>query len=162
MLETLGQVWLPQELLFQSEVSVWLLPSSPPRSGVAMAENGIMPAIIGRRNRKNAPYVAIIISATISLLIAWSGTFETLAQISVVSRFAQYIPTCLAVIVFRYTRAQEPRTFKIPGGWLIPIVAVLVSIWLLIQVDVSQLLFGFGALLIAVPFYWIMKKQVKN
>lgn len=132
-----------------------------PRSGVAMAENGIMPAIVGRRNKKNAPYVAILVSATISLLIAWSGTFETLAQISVVSRFAQYIPTCLAVIVFRYTRAQELRTFKIPGGWLIPIIAILVSVWLLIQVDVSQLLFGFGALVIAVPFYWIMKKQAK-
>ena len=42
-----------------------------PRSGVAMAENGIMPAIVGRRNKKNAPYVAILVSATISLLIAW-------------------------------------------------------------------------------------------
>lgn len=130
-----------------------------PRSGVAMAENGIMPAVIGKRNGKNAPYVAIIISATISLLIAWSGTFETLAQISVVSRFAQYIPTCLAVIVFRYTRKEQTRTFKIPGGWIIPVVAILVSGWLLIQVNVSQLLFGFGALLIAVPFYLGLRKN---
>lgn len=132
-----------------------------PRSGVAMAENGIMPAVVGKRNHKNAPYVAIIISATISLLIAWSGTFETLAQISVVSRFAQYIPTCLAVIVLRYKQPDQLRTFKVPGGWTIPIIAVLVSVWLLLQVEVGQLLYGLGALVIAIPFYFIMRKSSK-
>lgn len=128
-----------------------------PRSGVALAESGIMPVVLKKRNRYNAPWVSIIISMTITLLIAWSGTFGFLAQISAISRFAQYIPTCLAVIVFAHTKKRLPQSFHLIGGPIIPIIAVLVSVWLLFQINSQQLLIGLGALLIAVPLYVIMK-----
>ncbi|WP_049166479.1 APC family permease [Lacticaseibacillus rhamnosus] len=127
-----------------------------PRSGVALAENHMMPQLLAKRNRVNSPYIAIIVSATITLLIAYSGTFGYLAQISAVSRFAQYIPTCLAVIVFAKTKTKDKSsTFHLPLGPVIPAVAILVSIWLLVQVQVSQLVIGLGALLVAVPFYFL-------
>lgn len=130
-----------------------------PRSGAALAEHKMMPAVLGKRNTRNAPYVAIIVSTTISLLLAYSGTFNTLAQISAVSRFAQYIPTCLSVIVFRRTRPNQQRVFKLPLGWTIPIVAVIVSLWLLFKTPVVNLIWGLGALVIAVPFYFLMKHE---
>lgn len=128
-----------------------------PRSGVALAESGIMPPILGKRNRVNAPWVSILVGMVITLLIAWSGTFGFLAQISAISRFAQYIPTCLAVLVFAKTKKRRPEDFNLPWGPVIPIVAILVSLWLLVQVDHTQLLIGLGALLIGVPVYFIMK-----
>lgn len=130
-----------------------------PRSGVALAENHMMPAMIAKRNKKNAPYIAILISISISILIAWSGQFAYLAQISAVSRFAQYIPTCLAVLIFRHSKATVPGRFNLPLGPVIPIVAVAVSGWLLLQVSAQQLFLGLGALLVAVPFYFLMGKQ---
>ncbi|MSC10761.1 amino acid permease, partial [Lactobacillus rhamnosus] len=45
--------------------------------------------------------------------------------------------------------------FHLPLGPVIPAVAILVSIWLLVQVQVSQLVIGLGALLVAVPFYFL-------
>ncbi|ERL64249.1 APC family permease [Schleiferilactobacillus shenzhenensis] len=127
-----------------------------PRSGVALAEHGMMPAAIAKRNGKNAPYVAILISISISVLIAWSGQFGYLAQISAVSRFAQYIPTCLAVLVFQHTRAAVPHAFRLPLGPVIPVVAIAVSVWLLCQVTRLQLVLGLGALVVAIPFYFLM------
>lgn len=126
-----------------------------PRSGVALAENHMMPAMIAKRNKKNAPYIAILTS--ISILIAWSGQFAYLAQISAVSRFAQYIPTCLAVLIFRHSKAAVPGRFNLPLGPVIPIVAV--SGWLLLQVSAQHLILGLGALIVAVPFYFLMGKQ---
>lgn len=88
-----------------------------PRSGVALAENKMMPKALAKTNRYDAPYVSIVVSTVIALLIAlliaYSGTFETLAQISVV------------------------------------------SLVLLSQAQLTNLIWGFGALVVAVPFYFL-------
>lgn len=68
-----------------------------PRAGVAMSDENQLPSIISKRNSKDVPYVAVIISVVLTALVTLTGSFTTLAAISVVSRFAQYIPTCLAV-----------------------------------------------------------------
>ncbi|MQS74863.1 amino acid permease [Lactobacillus halodurans] len=130
-----------------------------PRSGVAMADNKMMPKALSNKNRFGVPYPAIVISSLLGLMIALSGTFNTLAQISAVSRFAQYIPSCIAVIVFRKTMKNRKSGFKIPFGWLIPVVAVTISVLLLSQTDVVNLIWGFGALLVAVPFYFLSRKN---
>ncbi|WP_246001185.1 APC family permease [Companilactobacillus musae] len=130
-----------------------------PRSGVAMANHGMMPKMLAEKNRFGVPYHAIIISALLGLAIALSGTFNTLAQISAVSRFAQYIPSCIAVLVFRKTMKNRESGFKIPFGWLIPVVAVTVSVLLLSQTNLVNLAWGFGALLVAVPFYFMTRKN---
>ncbi|WP_317767355.1 APC family permease (plasmid) [Pediococcus parvulus] len=130
-----------------------------PRSGVAMANHGMMPKMLAEKNRFGVPYHAIIISALLGLAIALSGTFNTLAQISAVSRFAQYIPSCIAVLVFRKTMKNRKSDFKIPFGWLIPVVAVTVSVLLLSQTNLVNLAWGFGALLVAVPFYFLSRKN---
>lgn len=84
-----------------------------PRSGLALAENKMMPQVIARKNSKNAPYVAIIISTSISLIIAlFNSTFANLALISAISRFAQYIPTIIAVFVFSKTKKTQKNYFS--------------------------------------------------
>ncbi|MDR0300346.1 MAG: APC family permease [Streptococcaceae bacterium] len=128
-----------------------------PRSGVALAEGDMMPKVVAKRNRRNAPWVAIVVSATLTLTIAYSGSFAQLALISAVSRFAQYIPTCLAVIVYSKTKKGMESSFHLPFGPIIPALAVIVSLYLLSQVKTENLLWGLGALGIAVPFYFLMK-----
>lgn len=130
-----------------------------PRFGVAMAENGMMPQFLTHKNRFGVPDYSIIISALLGLVVAMSGSFNTLVQISAVSRFAQYIPSCLAVLVFRKTMKNRKSGFKMPFGWVIPIIAISVSLWLLAQTSVSNLIWGFGALIVAVPFYFITRKN---
>lgn len=130
-----------------------------PHSCLALAEQKMLPQFIAARNRYGAPYWAIIISTVIAALIAYTGSFTYLASISVVSRFSQYIPTCLSIPVFRKKMPDAPRAFKIPGGPVIPVVAVLVSVWLLAQATMQQLVMGLGAAFIAVPFYYFVHKK---
>lgn len=127
-----------------------------PRSGVAMADDGLIPRFISKRNSKDAPYVAIIITVIFAMLISWTGTFAKLAAISVVSRFAQYIPTCLAVVVLRKRRPEMPRTFKVPFGPMIPTIAIVVSCWLLYHSSLEKIIWGLGGLVIGCIVYVIM------
>lgn len=130
-----------------------------PTSGLALAEQGMLPSFMKRRNRFGAPYWAILISTLFTMLIAYTGGFAFLAAISVVVRFAQYIPTCLAIPVFRKTMPDVHREFRVPFGPVIPIGAVAVSLWLISQASREQLLMGGAAVLIAVPFYYFVRKQ---
>ena len=132
-----------------------------PRVATSMAEAGMLPSALAKRNRYNAPYVAAIVTAIASVLLAWSGSFTTLAAISAVSRFTQYLPTCLAVIIFRRKWADKARSYTIPGGYLIPVIAIGTSLWMLAQAQTNQLLWGLGGCIIILPFYYSYWKKKK-
>lgn len=83
-----------------------------PRSAVALADDGLLPKFMKKRAKNNAQVWAIIIIGLITLPIALSGSFTTLAAISVVSRFAQYLPTCLSILVFHKTKKNIERPLK--------------------------------------------------
>ena len=132
-----------------------------PRVATSMAEDGMLPSALAKRNRYNAPYVAAIVTAIASVLLAWSGSFTTLAAISAVSRFTQYLPTCLAVIIFRRKWADKARSYTIPGGYLIPVIAIGTSLWMLAQAQTNQLLWGLGGCIVILPFYYSYWKKKK-
>ncbi len=132
-----------------------------PRSGAALANDGLIPRVIAKKNSKDVPYLAIIITGVITLALglygSLIGSFAILAAISVVSRFAQYVPTCLSVIVLRKKRPDLQPSFRVPFGPIIPIFAVVVSFWLLYKSDMQKILIGLGGLLIGVVVYFLMK-----
>ena len=132
-----------------------------PRVATSMAEDGMLPSALAKRNHYNAPYVAAIVTAIASVLLAWSGSFTTLAAISAVSRFTQYLPTCLAVIIFRRKWADKARSYTIPGGYLIPVIAIGTSLWMLAQAQTNQLLWGLGGCIVILPFYYSYWKKKK-
>jgi len=133
-----------------------------PRSGVALAQDGMVPRKIAENSRFGTPYLAIIITVLLAIPVALSGSFVKLAAISVVSRFAQYLPTCLAVPVLRKKRPDLVGSFSVPFGYVIPVVAVIISCWLLTKATPVQLYWGLGALAIGVPLYFIMKYTNKD
>ena len=133
-----------------------------PRSGVAMADDGLIPKVVSKRNKKDAPYVAIIVTVVFAVVLSWTGSFEKLAAISVVSRFAQYLPTCLAVLVFRSKRPDMARTFRVPLGPVIPVLAVVVSIWLITQSSLEKVFWGLGGLVVGAVLYYIMNRNGKE
>lgn len=133
-----------------------------PRACTSLAEDGMLPAALARRTPWGTPYVASIVIAVLSILLAWSGSFTTLAAISAVSRFTQYLPTCLAVIVFRKKWADRPRTYKIPGGIVIPVIALITSLWMLSNARTTQLIWGLGGCLVILPYYFVYANKKKR
>lgn len=125
-----------------------------PRSAVALAQDGMIPQKLMEKGRYGTPYLAILATAALASLIALSGNFAQLVTISVLSRFVQYISTCLAVFVFY----KEGRINFHPFKLIIPIIGLGGIIWLLFQATLPQLYWGLGALVIAIPFYPMCRK----
>ena len=127
-----------------------------PRIAASLANDGLLPKSMGKLSKRNVPYIGIIVSAIIAIPIALSGSFTELAVISSISRFAQYLPTCLSILVLR-RKKEYTGTFRMPFGPVIPIVAAVVSIWLVLQSSLKNIAWGLGALVIAVPLYFLMR-----
>lgn len=130
-----------------------------PRACTSLAEDGMLPAFFNRRTSWGTPWASSVVVAILSILLAWSGSFTTLAAISAVSRFTQYLPTVLSVIVFRRKWKDRERTYKIPGGIFVPVVAFLTSLWMLSNAKPMQLVWGLGGILVIAPYYLVYKKK---
>jgi amino acid transporter len=130
-----------------------------PRSGVALAEDGMIPKWIADKGRFGTPVWAILLTVGLTGILALSGSFAQLVVISVVSRFAQYISTCLALCVFSRKLDLAQSSFKRWCLTIIPIFALFGIGWLIFQATLSQIIWGLGALILGCPLYWVQKFQ---
>jgi basic amino acid/polyamine antiporter, APA family len=93
-----------------------------PRYLSSLAENGELPAVFARTHgRFQTPHVAIWTTAIVICGMAVFADFDRLADLNNAAVFAQYVPTCVAVLVLRRTRG--PSSFPLPFGPLIPVLA---------------------------------------
>ena len=81
--------------------------------------------------RFRTPYVAIIASATVMLALTLSSSLIYALTVSTIARLLAYAATCVALPTLRRKRDAPPALFTVPGGTVISVVAVLLSVWLL-------------------------------
>ena len=75
------------------------------RNLYALAEQGDLPPFFGRIHpRFHTPVNAIVVTSIVSLLLAISGTFQTMAAASAISRLIVYVATCASVLRLRTPR----------------------------------------------------------
>jgi basic amino acid/polyamine antiporter, APA family len=125
-----------------------------PRILFAFARHGLLPpalAVVHPRTR--TPHRAIVLFALLTWGAALSGGFEQLAAVSAVARLLFSASTCLAVPLLRHQRPAAERTFTVPGGWLVPLLATALSLWLLSGVTRGQALAGAIALASGITVY---------
>ena len=130
-----------------------------PRYGASIADEGLLPKVIAKKNKKNAPIIAIIFSGLLTIAFLLSGSFEQLAELSVVFRFFQYIPTALAVIWLRKKDMENVPAFKLPFGPVIPIISIIVSIWMVAAANPINLVAGVIGVIVASILYVILNKN---
>jgi amino acid transporter len=116
-----------------------------PRRFFALSERGDLPRFLSKVHPKTgAPVAAIMATFTLAALLSLTGSFEELAKLSVLARFLQYIPTCLAVI---WLRRRGPHDgFTLPFGPTLPLLSIAACIWLMVNSDHEKLLWGVAAL----------------
>ena len=124
-----------------------------PRILYAMALNRQMPEIFSRvHERFRTPHVAILFTTVLGIVIALSGTFTTLATLSAMARLMTYIGAAVALWVLR-RRQASPDTFRAPGGFVIPLLTVLLSLFLLSAATLTHWISGSLALLVGLLLY---------
>ena len=116
----------------------------------ALAENRELPAWFGRVHPVyRTPHHSIIFTSAVALALMLSGSFVFLAAVSAVARLVTYVGACAAMYVLRQPGAGarvQPATFVVPGGALVPALAVGSSMLILVLANRQQLLGGAAAL----------------
>jgi amino acid transporter len=87
------------------------------RLPLAMAQDGMLPSIFGKLNRRRAPWVAIVVCA-----IGWAMClglgFERLVTIDILLYGTSLSLEFVALVVLRVREPDLPRAFRVPGGML--------------------------------------------
>jgi amino acid transporter len=85
------------------------------------------------------PYISIIIYAILGFVFASIGEFKQLAILSSASYLLIYLGVVLALICFKIKKFGDKLNYKIPGGYIIPIISILTIIWVLSNLPIKEL-----------------------
>lgn len=133
------------------------------RLAFGMAEQGLLPPVLGRvLPHRRTPWVAIIGTTAIAMLLTLTGDLATLAKTVVLLLFV-FTSTNLAVIVLRRDRVEH-RHFRAPI--IIPYLALASCAVLLVQQDGGIWLRGLALLALGAVLYfatrWITSRSAKR
>lgn len=130
-----------------------------PRYLYAMAVDGFLPAVFARLHpRWRTPAFAILVQTAVALAMALSGSFVQLALLSVIARLFAYLVTAASVIVLSRRETRREGTLRLPGGALVPVAAILLSLGLLASASLANLAAGAVALLVGSLIYAFRRK----
>lgn len=122
----------------------------------AAARDGLLPTPLAKIHPRFAtPYIAILFYAAVGFLLAISGGFRQLAVMASAALLVVYIGVILATLYLR--KKSDQVSFRIPGGKIIPIVALAATGWFLSHLAskevVTLVLFLAGCSVL----YWMMR-----
>jgi len=146
------------------------------RTIFALAENGDLPRWFGRIHPQYlTPSNAILFGAAVALILALSGSFVALANVSAIARLVMYLAVCMSVLVLRKRdreiaaqvgahfsdplQAVAPPTFTVPFGPVVPAVASLVALGILAGATRQQLISGVAALAAGAVLYFLAPRR---
>jgi len=134
----------------------------------ALAENNELPRWFARVHpRYRTPANSVIFSSLVALVLMLSGSFVFLAAVSAVARLVTYTGACAATLMLRRPQFEgkvERATFVVPGGALIPALAIASSMLILVLANRAQLLGGGAALAVGALLFTLNDrfKQSEN
>jgi amino acid transporter len=136
------------------------------RNLYALAEQRDLPRFFGYVHPGfRTPVNAILVTASVSLVLALSGSFAALAAASAVSRLLVYVATCASTLRLRNPRFQRevnPPTFTVPGGPIIPSLAILIALAILFGATRQQLVSGTSALVAGGVLYLVARASART
>lgn len=116
---------------------------SASRIPFASAERNQLPSFLARVHHKFfTPHISIIITTALMLILTLMSSFVAALTISTIARLVAYAVTCAALPVLR-KRSDAPRAhFRLPGGPVIALAALVLATWLLLNNFVSDIFAG--------------------
>lgn len=137
LLGNVGKYWMALVSIFAVISTVNSVISSLAYIMSGMAKINMLPAAFMKKNKAGAPYVGILTIGGVMILINATGlsnssSLSFLILIGCVFWMAAYAVSCADVLIFRRRLPKAPRTFKVPGGMLIPILGFagnILMIW---------------------------------
>lgn len=109
------------------------------RMPYAMAEQGEVPQMLGvTHQRFKTPWVSVLVTSLFMLVFAVQSSFISALTISTIVRLLVYATTCAALPVYRKRENAPPAAFKAPLGIAAAVLSLLLTIWLLTNVNYQK------------------------
>ncbi len=134
-----------------------------PRLLYAASKDKLLPRFLGMVHPKfDTPYWAIIVYAASGFIFASSGGFKQLAVLASSSVLLIYLSVVLAAIRLRYKKdTMQDGGFKIPGGLLIPILAIITIGWFLSHITLDEVK-AFAIFFASLTVFYFINKAVRE
>lgn len=135
-----------------------------PRVIFAGANDGLFPKILGRVHLKYAtPHFAIIAYAALIFIFSVSGGFKQLAILASAAALLTYLAVILATLKLRNKKQDvAEKTFRVPGGLIIPLIGIAAIVWLLTSLSKWEILSTIIFIGIVCIIYYVMEKIKKE
>jgi len=136
---------------------------SAPRMTFALARDGSLPrwfALI--HDKYHTPHGSLWFYGGLCLVLALTGSFVWLAVMSTLARLLTYI-VCIAALP-RLEKSTEPieGQFRLPGGLLIPGIAMLLCLWLISYASLEAWLTTLGFMLLGTFLFALSRRQANS
>lgn len=131
----------------------------------AMAQNGLLPGarVLGKVHTKSgAPANALLLGVILSAILMTLGDPDRLTDMAMFIVWVFYILAFVAVFVLRKRYPEATRPYRVPGYPIVPLIAILGSVYIAFSMLVNNpgdAMYALGITLAGIPMYMIIKKK---
>ncbi|MDQ3997249.1 MAG: amino acid permease [Gemmatimonadota bacterium] len=134
-----------------------------PRLYYAMARDGLFFKRLAEVSpRFGTPAVAIVASSAWAMVLAATGTFETLLTYVVFMGWVFFALAAMAIFTYRRREPNAPRPFRCPGYPLTPVLFIISALAIVLNTVITQPqrgLIGLGGVALGVPIYYFWRSR---
>lgn len=171
-----GQLWIGVISMVATASTLNTFVAAIPRMLYGMAKEGQFPKAFAKLNRWGSPYVGVIFVFIITVILLATGiagveAIMTLILAGSVGWMIAYIIAHVNVLVLRKKYPDVKRSFKVPGGNILPIIGIIGTVYMILTIwpepvmrNQIYLYAGISVVIFAVwSVYWVkcvMKKPL--
>lgn len=172
LLGTFGKIWMTLVAAFAVVSTQNSTVNALASICQGMAKMNMMPQVFAKTNRRGVPYVGVVfVSVMIFVFSALSNNssdaISFLILVGSVFWMISYILAHMDVLILRKRFPKAPRSFKVPLGPVIPIIGILGTIYMILNISTDTaernaiwLVTGGTFLLLGIyAFFWIKYKM---
>lgn len=169
-----GKVWIGIISILAAISTQNSVINSIPRICMGMAKTNLLPQFFGKTNKYDTPYIGVLIFSAVIMIIEGTGLASTgaisfLILTASVFWMISYIIVHVDVLVLRKRLPKAPRNFKVKGGWVIPIIGIIGTAYMVINISSDpaerlKIWLIVGVIFVALAIYavlWIKLKMKK-
>jgi APA family basic amino acid/polyamine antiporter len=133
---------------------------SQPRIFFAMSRDGLLPrGVSAVHPRFGTPYITTIITCVIVAIVAGLTQIQVVGEMTSIGTLFAFVVVCAAVLVLRVKQPEQHRPFRVPGGYLFPVLGILSCLWLMLSLPVLTWVRFLVWLDLGIFIYWFYGRR---